>query len=126
MRKAILIGFLFLMAAGTAFPQGKLTSTNKKAIALYTEADNFRVRGQFRQAINLLEQALEKDKNFVEAWYRLGLVYFNMKIYPRAIGQFEKALSLTNEVRIRKVIWFDLGEAYLKNGQYEQAAETLN
>lgn len=114
------------MAAGVAFPQGKLTSTNKKAIALYTEADNFRVRGQFRQAINLLEQALEKDKNFVEAWYRLGLVYFNMKIYPRAIGQFEKALSLTNEVRIRKVIWFDLGEAYLKNGQYDQAAETLN
>ncbi len=126
MRKAILIGFLFLVAAGSAFSQGKLTSTNKKAIALYTEADNFRVRGQFRQAINLLEQAVEKDKNFVEAWYRLGLVYFNMKIYARAIEHFEKATSLTNEVRIRKVIWFDLGDAYLKNGQYDRAAETLN
>ncbi len=125
MRKAILIGFLFI-AASTTFAQGKLTSTNKKAIALYTEADNYRVRGQFRQAIDLLEQAVEKDKNFVEAWYRLGLVYFNMRIYSRAIEQFEKALSLTNELRIKKVVWYDLGDAYLKNGQYDRAVETLN
>jgi OmpA-OmpF porin, OOP family len=116
----------FFLLPGMAIAQANLSTKNKKAIQLYTEADNYRVRRQYAQAINLLNQAVDKDKNFTEAYYRLGLVYFNMRNYPKATQQFEKALTLTNELRIKKVIWFDLGEAYLLQGQYEKAVATLN
>ncbi len=124
-RGLILVLILTVASTVDGLAQAKLTSTNKKAIALYTEADNYRVRRQYRQAVDLLNQAISRDKNFVEAYYRLGLVYFNMRVYPKAIEQFEKALSLTQELRIQKVVWFDLGEAYLLQGQYEKAASVL-
>lgn len=125
MRGLILVLILTVASIVDGLAQAKLSSTNKKAIALYTEADNYRVRRQYRQAIDLLNQAVSRDKNFVEAYYRLGLVYFNMRVYPKAIEQFEKALSLTQELRIQKVVWFDLGEAYLLQGQYDKAASVL-
>jgi OmpA-OmpF porin, OOP family len=124
--KAFICTVLFataLSGAHTSFAQ--LSTKSKKAIELYTEADNYRVRRQFAQAIDLLNQAIAKDNKFLEAYYRLGLVYFNMRSYPRAIAQFEKALSLTDDVKKQKVIWFDLGEAYLLEGQYEKARDVL-
>jgi outer membrane protein OmpA-like peptidoglycan-associated protein/tetratricopeptide (TPR) repeat protein len=121
-------GFLFFalcIFSLPAFSQAQLSTKSKKAIELYTEADNYRVRGQFNQAITLLNQAIEKDDEFVEAYYRLGLVYQNMKQYDKAIQQYEKGLSLTMDVRKQKVFWFDLGEAYLNTQQYEKAMKVL-
>ena len=124
-RFLILFCFIVVIASLSGNAQTKLSTGNKKAISLYTEADNYRVRRQYRQAIDLLNQAISRDKNFVEAYYRLGLVYFNMRIYPKAIEQFEKALSLTQDLRIKKVVWFDLGEAYLLNGEYDKSETVL-
>ena len=68
--------FFLLVFSIAAFSQTQLTSKSKKAIELYTLADNFRVRGQFEEALSLLNQALAKDENFVEAYYRRGLIFF--------------------------------------------------
>jgi outer membrane protein OmpA-like peptidoglycan-associated protein/tetratricopeptide (TPR) repeat protein len=106
--------------------QSQLSTKSKKAIELYTLADNFRVRGQFEEALNLLDQALAKDKNFVEAYYRRGLTFFSMKQYPNAMSDYEKGLSLTNDLRKQKVFWYDLGELYLLSGQYEKAMKVLS
>lgn len=108
-----------------SFAQGTLSTTSNKAIELYTEADNFRVRGQHAQAIELLNEAISKDKKFVEAYYRLGLVYMTIKNYSKAIDNFEKGLSLTADVKKQKVFWFDLGETYLRTGQYDKATSML-
>jgi OOP family OmpA-OmpF porin len=118
--------FLFVLFSFQCFAQVQLSTKSKKAIELYTEADNYRVRGQFMEAIELLNQAIAKDEEFVEAYYRLGLVYLNMKQYPLAIGKFEKGLSLTTELRKQKVFWYDLGEAYLLSGEYEKAMSVLS
>jgi OOP family OmpA-OmpF porin len=105
--------------------QATLSTKSSKAIELYTEADNYRVRGQHAEAIDLLNQAIAKDKKFAEAYYRLGLVYMTTKNYPLAIENFEKALSLTNDPKKQKVFWYDLGETFLLTGQYEKAVSTL-
>ena len=78
-RAAVVVFVLALLASPSVFAQGELSTKSKKAIELYTQADNFRVRGQYSEAINLLNQALEKDDKFVEAYYRLGITYFSMK-----------------------------------------------
>jgi OOP family OmpA-OmpF porin len=117
---------IFLVAfTFSAFAQSGLSTKSSKAIELYTEADNFRVRGQHAQAIDLLNQAIAKDKKFVEAYYRLGLVYMTTKNYSKAIENFEKGLSLTSELKKQKVFWYDLGETFLLTGQYDKATATL-
>src|SRR5690606_14450315 len=65
------------------------------------------------------------DKNFAEAYYRLGLVYMTIKNYPTAISNFEKGLSLTTDPRKQKVYWFDLEEANLIAGKYDRAIQYL-
>jgi OmpA-OmpF porin, OOP family len=116
----------FCLVSGTAWAQMPLATKSKKAIELYTEADNYRVRGQFSQAIAMLTEALQKDKNFVEAYYRLGIIYMTLKDFPQAIKHLEKGLSLTDDVRKQKVFWYDLGESYFTIGQYEKAEATIS
>ncbi len=120
-----LLFFLLIIGSFSSVAQVVLSTKSNKAIELYTEADNFRVRGQHAQAIDLLDQAISKDKKFVEAYYRLGLVYLTIKNYSKAIENFEKGLSLTNEEKKQKVFWYDLGETYLLTGQYDRATTTL-
>lgn len=118
--------FFLIVSPFCVQSQNQLSTKSKKAIELYTLADNFRVRGQFEEALNLLDQALAKDKNFVEAYYRRGLTYFSMKQYPNALRDYEKGLSLTNDLRKQKVFWYDLGELYLLSGQYEKAMKVMS
>lgn len=103
-----------------------LATKSKKAIELYTEADNFRVRGQFSQAIELLNEALRKDDEFVEAYYRLGIIYMTLKDFPQAIRNLEKGLSLTDDIRKKKIFWYDLGESYFTAGDYDKAEAILS
>lgn len=102
-----------------------LSTKSKKAIEFYTEADNYRVRGQFTQAIGLLNQAIEKDKNFFEAYYRLGIVYMSQKDFTTANQYLEKGLSLTSDPKKQKIFWYDLGESYFATGNYENAEKYM-
>jgi OmpA-OmpF porin, OOP family len=124
MVRILFISICFI--SGTAWAQAPLGTKSKKAIELYTEADNYRVRGQFSQAIGLLTEALQKDKNFVEAYYRLGIIYMTLKDFPQAIKHLEKGLSLTDDVRKQKVFWYDLGESYFTVGDYDKAQATIS
>ena len=81
---------LLLVSAFTSTAQPTLSTKSNRAIELYTEADNYRVRGQHTQAIELLNEAISKDKKFFEAYYRLGLVYLTIKNYSKAIEFYPK------------------------------------
>jgi OmpA-OmpF porin, OOP family len=102
-------------------PSNTLCTSNKKAIELYTEADNFRVRGQFRQAADLLNQAIQKDKNFCEAYYRMALIFHASKDVKKAIEWMNKGLTLTADQKKRKIFYYDLTEFYLQLGDYANA-----
>jgi OOP family OmpA-OmpF porin len=120
-----IVFLLFLISSFSSAAQPTLSTKSSKAIDLYMEADNFRVRGQHAQAIELLGDAISKDKKFVEAYYRLGLVYLTIKNFPKAAENFEKGLSLTDDIKKQKVFWYDLGETFLLTGKYEKAIEIL-
>ncbi len=124
MIRAFVLSILLLPAVSVA--QVGLDTKSKKATELYIEADNFRVRGQFAEAINALTEAIQKDKKFTEAYYRLGIVYRSMKDYQRAANNFKYALTLTEDIRKKKMIWFDLGDAYMVSGQYKDAIAVLS
>jgi OmpA-OmpF porin, OOP family len=117
----LLLTLIFISIGFLAIAQPTLSSRSKKAIELYTQSDNYRVRGQFTQAISLLNQALEKDKKFFEAYYRLGIIYMSMKDFQHGIEYLEQGLQLTNDPKKQKIFWFELAEAYFNLGDYENA-----
>lgn len=121
-----LILFFLAIYVIDAQAQTQLSTKSKKAIELYTQADNFRVRGQYEEAISLLTQSLAKDKNFVEAYFRRGLTYFSIKQYPKAIADYEYGLGLTTDIRRQRDFWYNLGELYLLTGEYEKAMKVLS
>lgn len=125
MLRSLLFPLIFISAMVFAQAPNTLSTKSKKAIELYTEADNYRVRGQFTQAIALLNQAIDKDKNFFEAYYRLGIVYMSQKDFRTANQYLEKGLSLTADPKKQKVFWYDLGESYFSIGNYEKAEQYM-
>src|SRR5579871_2614061 len=102
-----------------------LSTKNKKAIDLYVEADNFRVRAQFDEAIRLLKQAIDKDKKFEEAYYRLGITYNSAGNLPAAAENFEHALTLTPYPGKQKIYLYALGDIHLRTGHYDLADAAL-
>ncbi len=103
--------------------QTTLSSRSKKAIEFYEESDNYRVRGQYTQAIQLLNKAIEKDKDFFEVYYRLGIIYMSMKDYKDGIEYFEQGLRLTSDPKKQKVFWYELAESHFNLGNYSRADE---
>ncbi|MEQ8926745.1 MAG: OmpA family protein [Fulvivirga sp.] len=104
--------------------QSRLSTKSKKAAELYIEADNFRVRGQYSQAINLLEQSINKDKKFHEAYFRLATIYKAQGELDKAESLFLKVIELKGENNGPS--YFELGELYLRKNDYQQAIDYIN
>jgi OmpA-OmpF porin, OOP family len=111
------------LGARKKLPPVGLSTNNKRAIVLYEAADNFRVRREFSQAINLLNEAIDKDKKFFEAWYRLGITYMTLRDFKKAISNLEHGVSLTSDPKKKKIFWYDLAESYISIGNYDKAEE---
>lgn len=127
MRTLVFI-FSFCLFTTGAYAQVKsagLCTTDKKAIIQYTEADNYRVRGQFREAIRLLETAIDRDSKFCEAYYRLALVYRSKREFAKAEQLLLTGLSATGVPAKQKVFWYELGDLKLAAGDYASAADWL-
>lgn len=123
MHKSLHFLIFLLLSASTAFAQN-FSTKNKKAIDLYLQADNFRVRGQFPQAIKLLQQAIEKDNRFEEAYYRLGAIYERVD-RRLASTAFEQGLKLASSPVTQKAYRWAMGENYLRSGFYDLAKASL-
>ena len=118
--------FLWLVSVFSVHAQPTLSTKNKKAIELYTQADNFRVRGQYREALELLQQAIEKDRNFSEAYFRQALIYKSAGDYSKSNDLYLKGLSLNTDSKKQKAYFLELGENYLLQGDYEKSLQFLD
>jgi OOP family OmpA-OmpF porin len=116
-----LIVFGFLIATIPAVAQ-VVSTKNKKAIDMYVEADNYRVRFQYKEAIDLLNQAIAKDKNFFEAYLRLAICYKSINDFPKAFETLKNGLAHTPELRWQKVFWIELCDVGMKLGDYRTVA----
>lgn len=127
-RASVIVGLFSLIMPGLSSVGAQtapLSSKNKKAIELYTEADNFRVRGQYPEAIDLLAKAIERDADFFEAYFRLGLVHKSLRDWQESIRQFHDGLARTSDPRWRKAFAYELGDNYLQVGDYLSAKKYL-
>ena len=73
---------------------GQSTSSDKKAIKLYTEAQELYKNYKLTEAELVLQQAIERDPNFVEAQTLLAYVYIDSQQEGKAKASFEKAITM--------------------------------
>ena len=92
------------MTAEDYFEQGK---------ALYEE-------GEYEGAEAAYRQAVELDKNHVEAWVGLGSVYWKMKAYEQAEEACQRAIAIDAG---HAFAWYRLGTVYDDLKQYGRAIE---
>ena len=120
--------FLFFSFSGLLQAQipVNLCTTNKKAIEWYTDADNFRVRGQFYESARLLNDAIKKDPDFCEAYYRLSLVLRSQRKFEDAIRNLNLGLSKTPLPGKQKVFHYEIGDLLLFLGDYDGALKAFD
>ncbi len=114
---------IFFATCHSLMAQPLLSTKNKKAIELYTEADNFRVRREYPQAIRLLEEAIQKDKNFEEAYFRIAQIYRVQDDLKKAVDYFQQGLFLSQNVVRSKLYLYELSQTTLRLGEYTSTVD---
>ncbi|MEI6949594.1 OmpA family protein [Paraflavisolibacter sp. H34] len=97
---------------------------NKKAKEAHQKAYEKAMDGQYNEAVLLLQEAVQKDPKFVEAYLSLAGVYSEQKKYSESIATYEKAFALdtafTSEYRLPYSI------ALARQGAFDKALEAVN
>lgn len=110
--------------AGYIFAQYDPSKVNKKAIALYEQAMQKANDGNFKEAVNFLNQSINVDSKYVDAYLSLGGVYGEIKNYKSSTENYEKAFAIdsnyTNEYRLPYSI------NLAGQGRFEEALTVIN
>lgn len=81
--------------------------------------------GQPMEGVMLLRDILKKDENNIDAIWELGKLSMQSQQYEKAIGRFEKFVSLTEgEDKVSGLIY--LSDAYFLNSERQKSLENLN
>lgn len=94
-----------------------------KAEELYNRGVDAHLSGKMEQAVKLLEEAVEKDTEFLLPFFRLGTVYLALGESQKAVQLHEKALE-AHPGNLRVMLF--LVDDYLALGQLTEAAGVLN
>ena len=95
MKKFCTILFLFTLHFGQA--QFDPSKVNKKAAQLYSKALELAQGDHFREAIQVLQQAVKIEPGFEDAYLSIAGMYGELKNYQGAIDNYEKARSIDSE-----------------------------
>lgn len=97
---------------------------NHKASAIFNKAYEKAQNGEYQNAIQLLENALQSDPKFVDAYLSLAGVYGQMKKYPEAVTAFEKAYQLDSVYAKYYLLPYSINLA--GSGRFEDALQAVN
>jgi tetratricopeptide (TPR) repeat protein len=81
------------------------------------------ILGNYRQAIEDLNRAIEIKPGYADAYYNRGLTYHDLHNYKQAIEDYSRAIEIKPAYA---EAYNDRGVAYNELGNYRQAIEDLN
>jgi OOP family OmpA-OmpF porin len=114
--------FLLLFTASAAFAQQRQISTkDKKAIKAYTTAEYLVENRRLDEAVPYLQEAIKRDPNFIEAYFKLAGIYMTYGKLANAKPLFMKGSDLDSNRVTSCGAYFTAGELCIKEGEYEQA-----
>ncbi|NQZ75090.1 MAG: PD40 domain-containing protein [Ekhidna sp.] len=111
---------LFSLTIQSAVAQ-ELSTTNKKAKKLYLKADKSYKERDFYSAIAYLEQASQEDKNFYEAYLRMGSLYTATAQTDSAFSKFQDYVIYSTDPMVS--VLEKLAQGAFDRGQYSASRE---
>ncbi len=128
MFRPVLVLLLLFFAFGALRAQSNQTfsTKNKKAIQLFQSSEDFIIRRQYGKAIEILQQALQKDREFAEAHLRIGSSYLATNNAEKALYHYEEAVKLKPDDKAFVGGYFALADLYFQRGEYSKAGDLAN
>lgn len=102
-------------------PAANLHTKNKKSIAAYHEAEYLQQQRKWNEAITVLDDVIQKDTSFVEAYLKVGALYMSMGNKTAAKRYFSKASDLYPSVKSFAGAYYTAGELNYNEGDYVRA-----
>lgn len=127
-----LLTILFVIInLGCATAQQQYTTKSKKAIKLFEEAiaapgqgiDKTTGGPDYKTGVEKLQQAIEKDNNFLEAHQLIGEFYRITRNPEKCVFHFKKSLEINPGSNLGGVLYFDIAEQLMLIGNYEEAVK---
>lgn len=112
---------LFACGAGAQYNPEKI---NKKAVAIYNQAMQQAEEGAYPAAVRLLNEAVQKDPVYVEAYLSLGGVYGQIKDHEKSVAAYEKAFALDSNFTSDFRLPYSINLAGM--GQFQKALNTVD
>jgi arylsulfatase A-like enzyme/Flp pilus assembly protein TadD len=78
--------------------------------------------GDYQNSTEKLARALKTDPSSVPVHYLLGLNYYRLREFPKAVAEFQRVLQLSPDYELAA---FQLGLAYARTGEFDQAIQML-
>lgn len=116
--------FCLIALSASAQPKPSYSINNKKAIKKYEEALAAYDLRDRSKAILLLNETIEIEPNFVEAYYMLAQTYDEMGDSEKTIAPIEKALSIKEDFYTDG--WLMLAESHFALGHYKDAESAVS
>ncbi|MCU0445908.1 MAG: OmpA family protein [Microscillaceae bacterium] len=123
MKKSILLCFIILIF-NQLYAQNKYTTSSKKAIKLYEEADELLKNRRFKEATGKLLKATEVDDKFAEAHYKLAATYQLFQQDEEALKYYKKTAEVAPDNEKFKGAYYNLCLSYMSKGDYANAQAT--
>ena len=125
MKNRILICFCIFSVCLSlpSYSQYSVSKVNKKAIESYTRAMEKVQNDDYKGAIPIFQEAIQKDPNYVDAYLSLAGVYGQIKNYQQSVDTYEKAFALDSNYTSFYRLSYSINLAGL--GQFEKDISIL-
>lgn len=125
---SLLAVFLYV---GCATAQQQYSTKNRKAIKLFEEAmvapqsgiDKQTGGPDYRTGIALLEKAIGRDENFLEAHQLIGEFFRVTGNTKKSVYHFKRSLDISPHSNLGGVLYYDIAEQLMRMGEYEEAIQ---
>lgn len=121
--KPLLTAFLLMLGTASMAQTSKLSTTSAKAERLYEKADAYVRARDFDRALQSLNEAIEKDPKFAEAYIRAASLYKILGNKAAAFENLEKGLPLLPFSKGQSNNYYEFAELYFDRGNYQAAKE---
>jgi outer membrane protein OmpA-like peptidoglycan-associated protein/tetratricopeptide (TPR) repeat protein len=118
---AFLAAFFILHPCFAQYDPAKI---NKKATQLYNQAMERVDDGNLASAAGLLQQAIEADKNYADAYLAVAGIYAKLKSYKSSVTNYEKAIAIDTNYTLDYKLVYSIQLAGL--GEFEKALNAVN
>src|SRR5204863_102607 len=89
---------------------------------LVSEAIAQSQHGEYQSSAEKLTAALKAEPDSVPVHYLLGLDYYRLRQFPRAVEELQRVLQLSTDYALAV---FNLGLAYARTGDFDRAIQQL-